>query len=124
MEENGDINNHMDKCGNDVEMMRGWCEKVRSVPKVSEALLECKTSARWRKRRSVGENVGALAKTSEQGEKHRSEGKNIGEASERAVAIGEGSGVITCLSRYVTSPTSQSKPPVHILHLFGFYFIH
>src|SRR5580765_1301738 len=54
MEENGDINNHMDKCGNDVEMMRGWCEKVRSIPKVSEALLECKMSARWRKHRSEG----------------------------------------------------------------------
>src|SRR5580765_1149913 len=70
MEKNGDINNHMDKCGNDVEMMRGWCEKVRSVPKVSEASLECKTSARWRKRRSVGENVGARGKTSERREKH------------------------------------------------------
>src|SRR5580765_5107576 len=78
MEKNGDINNHMERHGNDVEMMRGWCEKVRSVPKVSEASLECKTSARWRKHRSVGENIGAREKTSERGKKHRSEGKNIG----------------------------------------------
>src|SRR5580765_2924768 len=71
MEENMDINNHTERRGNDVEMMRRWCEKVRSVPKVSEALLECKTSACWRKRRSVGENVGARGKTSERRERHR-----------------------------------------------------
>src|SRR5580765_4664599 len=90
MEENRDINNHTEKRGNDVEMMRRWCEKVRSVLKVSEASLECKMSVHWRK--------------------HRSEGKNIGEASEHAVAIGEGSGVITCLSRYITSLLNFRDP--------------